>query len=242
MSEKNQSEAPTVELSEILAQRLAKLDAMREKGNAFPNDFRRKNISDELHEKYDDKTKEELDELAVDVSIAGRMMTRRIMGKASFATIQDMGGRIQVYVVRDNLAVDFYNTEFKKWDLGDIIGAQGRLFKTKTNELSIKVSEIRILTKALRPLPDKFHGLTDIESRYRQRYLDLIANDNSRRTFILRNKIVNSIRQYLNDRDFMEVETPMLQAIPGGATAKPFETFHNALDLPMYLRIAPELN
>ena len=242
MSEHNKSEAPKAELNEILAQRLAKLDAMREKGNAFPNDFRRKNISDELHEKYDDKTKEELDELAVDVSIAGRMMTRRIMGKASFATIQDMGGRIQVYVVRDNLAVDFYNTEFKKWDLGDIIGAQGRLFKTKTNELSIKVSEIRILTKALRPLPDKFHGLTDIESRYRQRYLDLIANENSRRTFILRNKIVNAIRQYLNERNFMEVETPMLQAIPGGATAKPFETFHNALDLPMYLRIAPELN
>jgi len=242
MSEQNQAEAPKEELNEILAQRLAKLDAMREKGQAFPNDFRRKNISDELHKLYEEKSKEELEELAVEVSIAGRMMTRRIMGKASFATIQDMGGRVQVYVARDNLAEGFYNSEFKKWDLGDILGAKGVLFKTMTGELSVKVSEIRILTKALRPLPDKFHGLADTEACYRQRYLDLIANDESRRTFILRNKIVTAMRQYLNDRDFMEVETPMLQAIPGGATARPFETFHNALDLPMYLRIAPELN
>jgi lysyl-tRNA synthetase class 2 len=242
MSEQNQAEAPKEELNEILAQRMAKLDAMREKGQAFPNDFRREHISDDLHDLYDDKTKEELEELAVEVSVAGRMMMRRIMGKASFATLQDMGGRIQVYVARDNLAEGFYNNEFKKWDLGDIIGAKGVLFKTKTNELSIKVSEIRILTKALRPLPDKFHGLSDTEACYRQRYLDLIANDESRSTFILRNKIINAIRQYLNERDFMEVETPMLQAIPGGATAKPFETFHNALDLSMYLRIAPELN
>jgi len=242
MSEQKQTEAPQQDLNEIMAQRLAKLDAMREKGQAFPNDFRRENISDDLHTRYDDKTKEELEELAVEVSIAGRMMMRRIMGKASFATVQDMGGRIQVYVTRDNLAEGFYNTEFKKWDLGDIVGAKGVLFKTNTNELSIKVSDIRILTKALRPLPDKFHGLADTEACYRQRYLDLIANENSRKTFILRNKIVNAIRQYLNDRDFMEVETPMLQAIPGGAAAKPFETYHNALSLPMYLRIAPELN
>ena len=242
MSEQNQTEAPQVELSEILAQRLSKLDAMREKGQAFPNDFRRENISDELHKLYEDKSKEELEALAVEVSIAGRMLTRRVMGKASFATIQDMGGRIQVYVSRDNLQEGFYNTEFKKWDLGDIVGAKGVLFKTQTDELSIKVSEIRILTKALRPLPDKFHGLSDTESCYRQRYLDLIANETSRKTFILRNKIVTAIRNYLNERQFMEVETPMLQAIPGGASAKPFETFHNALDLPMYLRIAPELN
>lgn len=242
MSDQNKAEAPQQELNDILAARLEKLDAMRAKGQAFPNDFRRKNISDQLHAKYDEKTKEELEELAVEVSIAGRMMTRRIMGKASFATIQDMGGRIQVYVARDNLAEGFYNTEFKKWDLGDIIGATGVLFKTKTDELSVKVSEIRILTKALRPLPDKFHGLSDTEACYRQRYLDLIANEDSRRTFILRNKIVSAIRHYLTERDFMEVETPMLQAIPGGATARPFETFHNALDLPMYLRIAPELN
>jgi len=242
MSEQNQAEAPQVELSEILAQRLSKLDAMREKGQAFPNDFRRENISDDLHNLYEEKSKEELEALAVEVSIAGRMMTRRIMGKASFATVQDMGGQIQVYVARDNLAEGFYNEEFKKWDLGDIIGAKGVLFKTQTNELSIKVSEIRILTKALRPLPDKFHGLSDTEACYRQRYLDLIANETSRKTFILRNKIVTAIRNYLNERQFMEVETPMLQAIPGGASAKPFETFHNALDLPMYLRIAPELN
>jgi len=242
MSEQNKAEAPQVELSEILAQRLTKLDAMREKGQAFPNDFRRENISDDLHKLYDAKSKEELEELAIEVSVAGRMMTRRIMGKASFATIQDMGGQVQVYVARDNLAEGFYNTEFKKWDLGDIVGAKGVLFKTQTDELSIKVSEIRILTKALRPLPDKFHGLSDTEACYRQRYLDLIANEESRKTFILRNKIVNAIRTYLNDRQFMEVETPMLQAIPGGATARPFETFHNALDLPMYLRIAPELN
>jgi lysyl-tRNA synthetase, class II len=242
MSEQNQAEAPQVELSEILAQRLSKLDAMREKGQAFPNDFRRENISDDLHKLYEEKSKEELEALAVEVSIAGRMMTRRIMGKASFATVQDMGGQIQVYVARDSLAEGFYNEEFKKWDLGDIVGAKGVLFKTQTNELSIKVSEIRILTKALRPLPDKFHGLSDTEACYRQRYLDLIANETSRKTFILRNKIVTAIRNYLNERQFMEVETPMLQAIPGGASAKPFETFHNALDLPMYLRIAPELN
>ena len=242
MSEQSQSQAPQQELNEIMAQRLAKLETMREKGQAFPNDFRRENISDDLHKLYDDKSKEELQELAVEVSVAGRMMMRRIMGKASFATIQDMGGRIQVYATRDNLPEGFYNTEFKKWDLGDIVGAKGVLFKTQTNELSIKVSDIRILTKALRPLPDKFHGLADTEACYRQRYLDLIANETSRNTFILRNKIVTAIRQYLNDRDFMEVETPMLQAIPGGAAAKPFETYHNALSLPMYLRIAPELN
>lgn len=242
MAEQNQTPAPQEELNEILAQRLAKLDAMREKGQAFPNDFRRENISADLHKLYDEKSKEELDELAVEVTVAGRMMTRRIMGKASFATIQDMGGRVQVYVARDNLSEGFYNNEFKKWDLGDIVGAKGVLFKTKTNELSIKVSEVRILTKALRPLPDKFHGLSDTEACYRQRYLDLIANEESRQTFILRNKIVSAIRNYLAERDFMEVETPMLQAIPGGATARPFETFHNALDLPMYLRIAPELN
>ncbi|HEY5715165.1 MAG TPA: lysine--tRNA ligase [Psychromonas sp.] len=242
MLEQSQPEAPQEELNEIMAQRLAKLEAMRDKGQAFPNDFRRDNISDDLHKLYDDKTKEELEELAVEVTVAGRMMMRRIMGKASFATIQDMGGRIQVYVTRDNLAEGFYNSEFKKWDLGDIIGAKGVLFKTQTNELSIKVDEIRILTKALRPLPDKFHGLADTEACYRQRYLDLIANEESRRTFVLRNQIITAMRNYLIEQRFMEVETPMLQAIPGGAAAKPFETFHNALDLQMYLRIAPELN
>ncbi|WP_286824091.1 lysine--tRNA ligase, partial [Idiomarina sp. UBA1919] len=183
----------------------------------------------------------ELAEKGIRVKVAGRMMTRRIMGKASFATIQDMSGKIQLYVARDNLPEGYYNTEFKKWDLGDILGASGTLFITGTGELSVQVDEVRLLTKALRPLPDKFHGLSDQEMRYRQRYLDLITNEESRSTFMARSKIIDYIRRFLSDRQFLEVETPMMQAIPGGAAARPFSTHHNALDMELFLRIAPEL-
>ncbi len=184
---------------------------------------------------------EELETANVEVSIAGRMMTRRIMGKASFATLQDMGGRIQLYVSRDDLPEGIYNEQFKKWDLGDILGARGRVFKTKTGELSVHCTEVRLLTKALRPLPDKFHGLADQEMRYRQRYLDLISNEESRKTFKIRSQVMAGIRQFMVNKGFMEVETPMMQTIPGGASARPFITHHNALDIDMYLRIAPEL-
>jgi Lysyl-tRNA synthetase (class II) len=168
-------------------------------------------------------------------------MTRRVMGKASFAHIQDMSGKIQLYVTRDTLPENFYNEQFKKWDIGDIIGAEGVLFMTQTGELSVKVDDIRLLTKALRPLPEKFHGIADQEIKYRQRYLDLIMSEQSRNTFLIRSKVVAYIRQFLIERQFLEVETPMMQVIPGGATARPFTTFHNALDMDMFLRIAPEL-
>ncbi|MBA0197933.1 lysine--tRNA ligase [Pectobacterium brasiliense] len=229
------------DLNNELKTRREKLVALRETGIAFPNDFRRDSTSDRLHAEFDTKENEELEELGVEVTVAGRMMTRRIMGKASFVTLQDVGGRIQLYVSRDDLAEGIYNEQFKKWDLGDILGARGKLFKTKTGELSIHCTELRLLTKALRPLPDKFHGLADQETRYRQRYLDLIANDESRNTFRIRSKVMAAIRSFMVDHGFMEVETPMMQVIPGGASARPFITHHNALDIDMYLRIAPEL-
>ncbi|MGL9719402.1 lysine--tRNA ligase [Symbiopectobacterium sp.] len=230
-----------LDLNNELKARREKLSALREHGIAFPNDFRRDSTSDALHAAYDDKENEELEALGVEVVVAGRMMTRRIMGKASFVTLQDVGGRIQLYVARDDLAEGIYNEQFKKWDLGDILGARGKVFKTKTGELSIHCTELRLLTKALRPLPDKFHGLADQETRYRQRYLDLIANDESRNTFRVRSQIMSGIRRFMVERGFMEVETPMMQVIPGGASARPFVTHHNALDIDMYLRIAPEL-
>jgi lysyl-tRNA synthetase class 2 len=218
-----------------------KLTQLRENGIAFPTDFRRDNLAKELLDKYDIKSKEELEAEPLQVKLAGRIMTRRIMGKASFVNIQDMSGKIQLYVTRDHLPEGFYNEQFKKWDIGDIIGAEGVLFKTQTGELSVKVDAIRLLTKALRPLPEKFHGIADQEIKYRQRYLDLIMSEETRQTFLCRSKIVAYIRQFLIDRDFLEVETPMMQVIPGGATARPFTTHHNALDMDMYLRIAPEL-
>ncbi len=227
--------------NKLIAQRREKLQQMRENGNAFPNDFRRNSMAAELHAEYGEKPAEELEALGLRIKLAGRMMSRRVMGKASFAHLQDMSGRIQLFVQRDALDEGVYNTQFKKWDIGDIIGAEGVLFKTKTGELSIKVDNIRLLTKALRPLPEKFHGLSDQEIRYRQRYVDLIMNEASRNTFRQRTRIVQFIRGFLDQRGFLEVETPMMQVIPGGATARPFATRHNALDMDMFLRIAPEL-
>lgn len=242
MSEQHaQGADAVVDLNNELKTHREKLANLREQGVAFPNDFRRDHTSDQLHAEFDGKENEELEALNIEVAVAGRMMTRRIMGKASFVTLQDVGGRIQLYVARDDLPEGVYNEQFKKWDLGDILGAKGKLFKTKTGELSIHCTELRLLTKALRPLPDKFHGLQDQEARYRQRYLDLISNDESRNTFKVRSQILSGIRQFMVNRGFMEVETPMMQVIPGGAAARPFITHHNALDLDMYLRIAPEL-
>ena len=226
---------------EQIKQRREKLNALRDETIAFPTDFRRNVVAGELLAEYGDKTEEELLAEPVRVKIAGRMMTRRVMGKASFCHLQDMSGQIQLYVARDNLAEGVYNDQFKKWDIGDIIGAEGVLFKTKVGELSVKLDDIRLLTKALRPLPEKFHGIADQEIKYRQRYLDLIMSQEARSTFVMRSKIVAYIRDFLTARDFLEVETPMMQVIPGGATARPFTTYHNALDMELYLRIAPEL-
>ena len=231
----------TEEENKLIAQRREKLKAIREQGIAFPNDFRRNVVAGELHAEYGEKSKAELAELNVRVSVAGRIMLKRDMGKSTFMTVQDMSGRIQFFIQLNALPEGFYSEHVKKWDLGDIIGGEGILMKTNTGELSVKVDSVRLLTKALRPLPEKFKGLTDQESRYRQRYLDLIMNDESRKTFQVRSRIISHIRDFLTQRDFLEVETPMMQVIPGGATARPFTTYHNALDMDLYLRIAPEL-
>lgn len=224
----------------LIAQRRSKLHTLRESGNAFPNDFRRNAIAGELHAEYGDKDNAVLEATPVRVKVAGRLMAKRIMGKAGFGQLQDMSGRIQLFLQRDSLPDGVYQ-DFKGWDIGDIIAAEGVLFKTKTGELSVRADSLRMLTKSLRPLPEKFHGLSDQETRYRQRYVDLIMNAASRATFRMRSRIVQYIRDYLNRLDFLEVETPMMQAIPGGATARPFTTFHNALEMDLFLRIAPEL-
>ena len=228
------------DIDELIAQRREKLEKLREAEQAYPNDFRRDSLADELHQTHGESDKETLESVRIHVSVAGRMMTRRVMGKASFAHIQDMSGKIQLYVRRDELPEGLYD-EFKHWDLGDIIGAEGQLMKTNKGELSVHVDNIRLLTKSLRPLPEKFHGLTDQETKYRQRYVDLIINEDTRKTFAIRSSVIDFIRNYLKNDGFIEVETPMMHVIPGGAAARPFTTHHNTLDMGLYLRIAPEL-
>jgi lysyl-tRNA synthetase class 2 len=237
MSNENETE---FDENRLIAQRREKLAELREQGNAFPNDFRRNVMHAELSSEYENWSAEELKDKPHRVKIAGRLMTKRVMGKASFANIRDMSGDMQLYVRRDDLPEGVY-AEFKRWDLGDIIAAEGVMFRTQKGELSVLVDNIRLLTKSLRPLPEKFHGLSDQETRYRQRYVDLIMNEASRDIFKLRTRIIDGVRRYLMDNDYLEVETPMMQAIPGGATARPFTTYHNALDMDLFLRIAPEL-
>jgi lysyl-tRNA synthetase, class II len=231
---------PAPDENQIVAERRAKLKALREKGAAFPNDFQRTHLAGELHAAHGEKANEVLEPEHIEVAVAGRMMLKRVMGKASFATLQDMSGRIQLYVTRDDVGEAVYE-QFKHWDLGDILGARGTLFRTRTGELSVKAKEVRLLSKSLRPLPEKFHGLADQEQRYRQRYLDLITNPESQRVFKARSRLIQTIREFFVARGYLEVETPMMQSIPGGAAARPFVTHHNALDMDLYLRIAPEL-
>jgi lysyl-tRNA synthetase class 2 len=223
----------------LIGERRAKLAKLRERGIAFPNDFRRNALAGDLLTAYGAKSGEALDAAPVRVSVAGRMRAKRVMGKASFAKLEDSSGGIQVFLQQSALGEAY--DEFKGWDVGDIIGAEGLLFRTKTNELSVRADRIVLLTKSLRPLPDKWHGIADTEMRYRRRYVDLIMNEDSRRVFETRSAIVRYLRGFLDSRGFLEVETPMLHPIPGGAAARPFKTHHNALDVGMYLRIAPEL-
>ena len=239
MSEQPQ-QTPTQDENQIITERREKLAGLRRLGVAFPNDFERRDYAADLHARHGETEAEALAAEPVQVQLAGRMMLKRVMGKASFATLQDMSGRIQIYVMRDELGEDAYDA-FKRMDLGDILGVAGHLFRTKTNELTIHASQVRLLTKSLRPLPEKFHGLTDQEQKYRQRYLDLITNEDSLRTFIIRSKVIQAMREFFTARGYLEVETPMMHPIPGGASARPFLTHHNALDMDLYLRIAPEL-
>ena len=226
--------------NQIIAERRAKLAALRAAGQPFPNDFVRDALAADLHTAHDAEANEMLEPKRIRVAVAGRMMLKRVMGKACFATLQDVSGRIQLYVTLDGVGEQALDA-FKHWDLGDIVGASGTLFKTKTGELSVKCDAVRLLSKSLRPLPEKFHGMTDTEQRYRQRYVDLITNPQSRDVFVKRSQIVQAIREFFVARGYLEVETPMMHPIPGGAAARPFATHHNALDTELYLRIAPEL-
>ena len=245
MTEPTTSPAPAIDDNQLMAERREKLKALRAaqaggKEVAFPNDFKPAHRAAALVAAHSETDAASLEAKAVVVSVAGRMMLKRVMGKASFATLQDSTGRIQLYVTRDALGEEAY-AAFKHYDLGDILGAEGTLMKTKTGELSVKVSKLRLLTKSLRPLPDKFHGMADQEQKYRQRYVDLITDETARDRFKARSKAVSALREFMVANDFIEVETPMLHPIPGGANAKPFKTHHNALDQEMFLRIAPEL-
>jgi lysyl-tRNA synthetase class 2 len=224
----------------LIAERRQKLDALRERGNAFPNDFHRNALAEELQLMYGAHDNETLEEERIEVAVSGRMMAKRVMGKASFIKLADRSGQIQVRLERDRLADGVYQ-DFKKWDVGDIVGARGVLFRTRTGELTVLADEAALLAKSLRPLPEKWAGLTDQETRYRQRYVDLIINESSRDVFRKRSRIITYMRGFLEALDFLEVETPMMQVIPGGAVARPFITHHNALDRDLYLRIAPEL-
>ena len=239
MSDTTQVPAVAEDDNKLIGERRAKLAAIRAQGIAFPNDFQRDHLAATLHEQYGERDAAWLEAHPVPVSVGGRMMAKRVMGKASFAQLADRSGRIQLFLQSATLG-EVYDA-FKGWDVGDVLGAEGVLFRTRTGELSVRVERLRLLVKSLRPLPDKWHGLSDTDTRYRQRYVDLIVNDESREVFRKRTRIVRLLRDWLDARDFMEVETPMMQPIPGGATARPFITHHNALDMPMYLRIAPEL-
>ncbi len=231
---------PELDENKLIAQRRAKLARLRERGQAFPNDYRRTALAGELHAGFDERPAEWLEANPTQVSVGGRMLVKRVMGKASFAKIADRTGQIQLFLQQEAVGGAAYD-EFKTWDVGDIIGATGTLFRTKTNELSVRVASARLLVKSLRPLPEKWHGLADTETRYRQRYVDLIVNERSRSVLRTRARIIRYLRDFLDAHDFLEVETPMMQPIAGGAAARPFVTHHNALDMDLYLRIAPEL-
>ena len=239
MNNKPEDVAAAQDENKLIAERRAKLLRLREQGVAFPNDFRRDALAGHLHAAYGDKDDEWLLANPVQVRVGGRMMFKRVMGKASFAKIADRTGQIQLFLQGESLGEQY--EEFKSADVGDILGAEGTLFRTKTGELSVRVSQLRTLVKSLRPLPDKWHGISDVDMRYRQRYVDLIMTDKSRDVFRARARIIRYLRDFLDAQDFLEVETPMMQSIPGGAAARPFITHYNALDIDVYLRIAPEL-